>query len=215
MTPRSTPIKGNFGEDRSQGHSLLNDPAARAVQERFIEFAARDLKLLRDVLLNSNDARNRALAAEVIAYAADKQAVVDDLVEALRDQDGGVRNNATRALAVMAESARQPTKQPIKIPLLPFIEMLNSIDWTDRNKSSFALSALTYKGDPAVLSELGQKALPSLIEMARWKSSGHAHPSFFLLGRVAGFPEGEIIAAWESGDHAAFIDAAVKRAKTK
>jgi hypothetical protein len=208
-------LKGNSGEDDSQGHTLSVDPAARAIQESFITFAARDLKLLRDVLRNSADAGHRALAAQVIAYAANKQAVVNDLVEAMRDQDDGVRNNATRALYVMTLSHQQSTKQPIKIPIRPFIEMLNSIEWTDRNKSSSALVRLTEKRDPAVLSELRHKALPSLIEMARWKSSGHAQASFILLGRIAGFPEDEIFAAWERGDRASFIESAVKRIKAK
>jgi hypothetical protein len=51
--------------------------------------------------------------------------------------------------------------------------------------------------------------------MARWKSSGHAYASFFLLGRVAGLPEDEITAAWERGDRASFIETAIKRAKAK
>jgi len=207
-------IKGNSSEDDSQGHALTNDPAARAVQERFIRFAARDLNTIRDVLRHSDDAGHRALAAQVIAYSADKQAVVNDLVEAMRDRADGVRNNAMRALAVMAVSARRPDKQPIKIPARPFIEMLNSINWTDRNKSSWALSNLTAQRDPAVLSELRQTALTSLIEMARWKG-GRAQEPFLLLGRVAGYPEDEITAAWERGDRAAFIDAAVKRTQAK
>src|SRR5262245_15989135 len=133
----------------------------------------------------------------------------------MRDPAEGIRNNATRAMAVMAGAARQTTRQSIKIPVRPFIEMLNSIEWTDRNKSSWALLRFTDKRDPAILSELRQKALPSLIEMASWKSSGHASPSFFLLGRVAGLPEDEITAAWERGDRASFIEAAVKKAKAK
>jgi hypothetical protein len=35
------------------------------------------------------------------------------------------------------------------------------------------------------------------------------------LGRVAGFPEDEITAAWERGDRASFIETAIKRAKAK
>jgi hypothetical protein len=92
--------------------------------------------------------------------------------------------------------------------------MLNSIDWTDRNKSSWALSNLTAQRDPSVLSELRQTALTSLIEMSRWKSSRGYEP-FLLLGRVAGIPEDEITAAWERGDRAAFIDAAVKRTQAR
>jgi len=80
---------------------------------------------------------------------------------------------------------------------------------------SWALLRLTDKRAPAVLSEIHQKALPSLIEMARWKSSGHAQASFVLLGRVAGLPEDEIAAAWERGDPASFMETAIKRAKAK
>jgi hypothetical protein len=208
-------LKGNSSEDDSHGHALSNDLAARAIQERFITFAARDLKLFRNVLRQSDDAEHRALAAQVIAYTANKQAVVNDLVDAMQDPAGGVRNNAMRALMVMAESALQTTNKQIRIPARPFIEMLNAIEWTDRNKSSWALVKLTYKRDPAILSELRQKAIPSLIEMARWKSSDHAQASFILLGRVAGLPEAEIISAWERDDRAKFIEVAIKRAKAK
>ena len=208
-------IKGNSDEDQSSGHALSKDPHIRAFQERFITIAARDLKLLRDALRHSADAEHRALAAQVIAYTANKQAVVNDLVDAMRDPDDGVRNNAMRALAVMAGTERQTDKKQIRIPVRPFIDMLNAIEWTDRNKSTYALLRLTENRDPAVLSEIRQKALPSLIEMARWKSSGHAYAPFTLLGRVVGFPEDEITVAWERGDRAKFIEAAVKRADAR
>jgi hypothetical protein len=208
-------IKGDPGEDHSQGHMLSNDPATRAIQQRFITFAARDLKLLRDVLRNSAEMEHRALAAQIIAYAENKQEIVDDLVEAMRDPAEVVRNNAIRALWIMPESTRQPTKKTIRIPGRPFIEMLNSIEWRDRNKSSLALLKITNMPAAEILSELRRKALPSLIEMARWKTPGHAKAPFVLLGRVAGFSEGEISEAWERGDHGLFIEAAAKRVKSK
>jgi hypothetical protein len=208
-------LKGDPGEDHSQGHVLTNDPPTRAIQERFIAFAARDLKLLRNVLRNSADAHHRALAAQIIAYAENKQEIVNDLVEAMRDPADVVRNNAMRALWVMPESTRETTKKPIRIPARPFIEMLNSIEWNDRNKSSLALLNITNAPALDILSELRRKALPSLIEMARWKTPGHARAPFVLLGRVAGFPEKEINAAWEHGDHASFIEAATKLVKPK
>ncbi len=204
-------LKGKADEDNSQGHALMSDSVARAIQQRFLTFAARDLNLLRDVLRHSADAEQRALAAQVIAYAANKQAVVSDLVEAMRDPADNVRNNATRALAVMAELSGKAGKQKIQIPARPFVEMLNSIEWTDRNKSSLALVRLTEQRNAVVLAELRHHARSSLVEMARWKASGHAYAPFFLLGRVAGFTEKEISEAWEHGDHAAFIDAAAKR----
>ena len=94
---------GDADEDDSAGHALMHNPAARAIQERFIGFAARDLAVLRDVLQHGRRADERALAAQVLAYAADKAAVVPDLVRAMRDPDDEVRNNAMRALWVMAE----------------------------------------------------------------------------------------------------------------
>jgi hypothetical protein len=47
--------RGNAGEDRSKGHSLMDDPAARPIQDRFIVFAKRDLALLRRVLRDSSE----------------------------------------------------------------------------------------------------------------------------------------------------------------
>jgi hypothetical protein len=62
-----------------EGGSLFHDPATRAVQERFVDYARRDLPKLRDVLRDSVDASQRALAAQVLGYVNDKQAVVGDL----------------------------------------------------------------------------------------------------------------------------------------
>ena len=132
-----------------KGHALTHYPAARAIQEQFIKFAARDLKQLRDVLHNSNNAEHRALAAELIAYTKNKQAVVGDLVAAIKDPDDDVRNNAIRALGVMAQ-AQTEGKLKINIPWTPFIELLNSTVWVDRNKSSITLIRLTQKRDPCV-----------------------------------------------------------------
>jgi hypothetical protein len=47
---------------------------------------------------------------------------------------------------------------------------------------------------------LRETALPSILEMARWKSLGHALPAFLIAGRMAGVPEEEILDAWTKGD---------------
>jgi hypothetical protein len=204
-------MRGNADEDRSHGHSLMHDPAARAIQERFPQFANRDLSLLRTVLHTSSEPRHRALAAQVIAYASDKRAVVDDLRRAMRDPEPEVRNNATRALALFADFAREHPASGLSVPPAPFVDLLNSIVWTDRNKASAALLALTERRDAALLAELRQRALSSLIEMARWKSPGHARMPFVVLGRVAGMPEEDIEAAWERRDPDALVRAATQR----
>jgi hypothetical protein len=198
-------LRGDSAEDDSNGHSLMHDAASRAIQERFVTFAARDLATVRDVLAHAAEADDRALAALVIAYAGDKRSVMPDLVAAMRDASADVRNNAMRAVWIIARLARRSPAAGIRVPYAPFVDLLNSPIWTDRNKSSLALSEISESRDPALLALLRQKALLSLIEMARWQSAGHAEPSFVLLGRAAGWSEDAIHEAWERGDREALI----------
>lgn len=185
-------LSGESGDDQSQGHSLIQYPKARAIQDKYIIFAARNEDLLRRVLHTSANSEQRSIAATVIAYAPDKRKIVGDLVNAVWDSDENVRNNAARALGVIASfAAREPSKG-IKVPAAPFIRMLNSYVWSDRNKASFALFQLTESRNPKLLRKLHKEALASLIEMARWKSPGHAMFSLIILGRIAGIPEKDL-----------------------
>jgi hypothetical protein len=207
--------KGDVGEDDSQGHALFHNPEARAFQQRFVGFAAHNFKLLRAVLRESSDAQHRALATEIIAYRANKRSVVKDLLYVMSDPDGGVRNNSMRALMIISKFAQASPEQRIKVPAQPFIEMLNSIEWTDRNKSSLALHQLTEKRDASILSSLRQRALQSLVEMSRWKSPGHAFAPFFVLGRVSNLSDEEIHKAWSSGDREFLIKTVMKSVASK
>lgn len=203
-------MRGVTGEDVSQGHSLMADSAARAIQLRFVEFAARDLDSLRAVLRTSGDADHRALAAAVLGYAADKKAVVPDLVYAMRDPSGDVRNNATRALALIGMLAQRRPELGIRVPYEPFIDLLNSIAWTDRNKASLALLALSEGRDPALLAALETRAFDALVDIARWTNPGHSFAGVFMLGRIAGIPDAEIYAMFERGEKEKVIEAAKK-----
>ncbi len=202
---REAVLAGDAGEDDSQGHALMNNSRGRAIQEKFIVFASRDEALLRKVLHESANAEQRAIAAEVIAYAADKQTVIGDLVDAVSDSDEGVRNNAARALAVIAVLTARKPASGITIPAVPFVRMLNSLIWTDRNKATFVLMQLTENRDPKLLNRLREEALPSLIEMARWRS--HALSALILLGRIAGIPDQEIFEAFSHGEREKVIAA--------
>lgn len=181
---------GDGGEDVSQGHSLVNNPAARAIQEQFLVFAERDRDQLVEVLMGSADANHRAAAATVLGYVGDKPAIVDELVQAAAfDPDEGVRNNATRALGVMAMYASQTPDTGIVIDAAPFLYLLDSTVWSDRNKGLFLLGTLTQTRDPAVLAELRARSLPALTEMCRWKNWGHAQSACMVLQRVLGLPD--------------------------
>jgi len=203
-------LAGDAAEDDSQGYALGHDPGLRAAQFRYVALAQTHRANLLDVLHNSSDDQQRALAAEVLGYIKDKQAVVGDLVAAMRDPSPDVRNNATRTLVVFARFAPEPPAAKIQIPLRPFIELLNSCVWWDRNKSSAALAELTEQRDPALLAELRKEALPSLMEMARWKDMGHAASSLLILGRIGGLSDEQMEKDLETGDREAILDAARK-----
>lgn len=201
--------RGDAEEDDSKGHALFHDPAARAIQERFVGYAARDLPQLRRVLRESSDAGQRALAAQVMAYVTNKDRVVGDLAQAMSDPDEDVRNNAMRALAVFANAA--PAARPkTPIPYEGFVALLNSPVWTDRNKASLALLRLSERREPRLLEQLRREALVPLVEMARWKSPGHAMPALMILGRIAGLSDE--VAASASASPLAEREAVIKAA---
>lgn len=203
--------RGETREDLSRGYALSADPATRALQERFRDLAAANLAVLREVLRNSMFEDQRAIAAYVIGYAPRARGVVEDLQYAMQDADAGVRANAMRALAAVAVLARSDPELGLRVEPTWFIEMLNSIVWSDRYRAASALANLTEDRNPRTLTHIRERALASLIEMARWKTLTHALPAFLVLGRIAGMSEAEIYRAWERGDR----DAVIARAAGK
>jgi hypothetical protein len=203
--------RGDAAEDRSQGHAFAHNPTTRAIQERFVTYAKRDLSQLRLVLRSSGDAAHRALAALVLGYAPDKQAVVEDLVNGISDPTDEVRNNAMRALLVFADMDPAVSRNTPRIPPEPFIALLSSPVFSDRNKASGALMVLTARRDPELLATLREGSLAALVEMARWKSEGHSLAALTILGRIAGYSDDAAQAAWNRGDREIVIEAAIRQ----
>jgi hypothetical protein len=205
--------RGSTGEDLTHGHPLMADPAARAIQEMFPALTDQYLEQIRATLRSSGDEAQRAMAAYVLVYATRKSGIVNDLQFALKDADAGVRNNAARSLGALSVLAKLDPTSEVHISPTWFIEMLNSLSWSDRNRALKALQTLTDSRDPVVLNQLRMRALDALIDGARWKTLSHALPAFVLLGRVAGMTEPEIQAAWTRGDREPVIAAAKKKAR--
>jgi len=156
--------------------------------------------LLREVLRNSADEEHRSAAAYVIGYAPQKAELVGDLQYALRDPDSSVRNHAMRSLLALAVLQQLEPQSGIKVQPTWFIEMLNSISWSDRNNAAVSLVNLTETRDENVISQLRERATGALLDMAMWKHLPHALPAFILLGRIAGMPETEIQDLWSKGE---------------
>ncbi len=201
----SESIRGrNNDEDLTNGYSLMADVDCREIQQSFIPLVEQNLALIDHVLRESADPEQRAAAAYLLQYGPrgprTSKEIVDALQWALRDQDDTVRENAMRALKAIAVGARLHPEQQIRIEPTWYVELLNSVVWSDRRNASLELVELTQDRNPETLALIRQRALPSVVEMARWHDLDHALPAFILAGRVAGFDEKQIQAAWVSED---------------
>jgi len=184
-------LRGNAQEDTSQGFALsISDPELRAKQLEVRAYAIEHEKLIRDVLNSSSDAHQRVVAAFMLEYTRTSNQQISSLVRASHDADETVRNNATRALGVLASSS---PKVAARIPAGGFITMLSSGSWTDRNKAGFVISSLTRSREPKLLRQLRSDALISLIEMAHWRDPAHSSNARIVLGRIAGIPEERLV----------------------
>jgi len=132
-------------EDRTKGYALSSYAPLRAKQLAMREYAVKHAALIHQVLNNSKDAEQRVVAAQLLGYVDHNNLQIRSLVHASRDRDDAVRNNAVRALGVLAESNPEIAR---KIPPQGFVEMLNSDIWKDRNKGGLLLSVLTIPRDP-------------------------------------------------------------------
>lgn len=179
-------LAGRTQQDFSNGYALSADPELRATELQIREFALANEALLRSVLSSSSDTEHRAIAAEFLGYANVSARQITDLTEAARDPDEGVRNNAVRALGVIASSSQQRASMILPNP---FIALLKSDKWFDRNKGAWLLVNLTASRDPKLLKQLRKEAMEALVEMARWQFAGHASLARRLLGRIAGIEE--------------------------
>ena len=200
-------------EDLTNGYSLMADSECRTLQQTFIPFVARDLQLIDRVVRESADPEQRATAAYLLQYGPRtpraSKTIVDALQYALQDRDDMVRENAMRSLHAIAIGASLHPEEHIRIEPTWFVELMNSVVWSDRRNASLALVNLTEKRDPDTLALLRERALPSVIEMARWHDLQHALPAFILAGRLAGLDEKEIQSAWVSGDRESVLKEAL------
>lgn len=213
-------IRGqNADQDLTNGYSLMADPVCRQLQEAFLPFVDRDLTLIDRVVRESADSEQRTIAAYLLQYAPrsprSAKVMLDALQYALQDPDASVRESAMRAMQAVAVGARMHTEQHIRIEPTWFVELMNSVVWSDRHNATLALVNLTDNRDPETLEMLRTRALNSVIEMARWHNLPDALPAFVLAGRLAGLDEKEIQDAWISGNREPVLEQALNPNKKK
>lgn len=201
ILPASLKHSAGRADDYSKGYSVSLYEPMRALQLRMREAAiTREATILR-VLASAADDKHRSAAALLAGYTTHSKRQIEALVGASRDPNSTVRNNATRGLGVLAAT---PAFARL-IPPEPFIEKLSSPVWSDRNKGLMLLEPLTRDRNANVLLAIEAKAVDALIEMARWRFTGHAGNAIRLLGRIARIPEAEVERAAVAGNAEAVI----------
>ena len=181
--------KGDAGEDDSEGYALMKNPEARGDQLKIRDWVRANTATTYRVLETSRFADERADAAEALGYAERSPEQIAALVRASFDADGGVRDNAIRALEVLCNLGADVTR---RIPAARFVPMLHSLVWTDRNKASALLLMVSKSRDTAVLDTLRAGAVGPLREMAQWRDWGHAGFAATILARIAGIPDDQV-----------------------
>jgi hypothetical protein len=183
------------------------------LQLSFLPVVAENLALIDRVLRQSADSEQRAAAAYLLQYGPrgphTNKVIVDALQYGLRDREDDVRENAVRALQAVAVGAKLHPDQNIQIQPTWFVELMNSVVWTDRHDATLALVNLTEGRNPETLQLLRDRALSSVVEMARWHDLTHALPAFILAGRLAGLDEEQIKAAWVGEDRESVLKQAL------
>ena len=200
-------------QDLTNGYSLMQSAVGRTIQLRFRPLVARDLGLVDQVIRKSYDPEQRTIAAYILQYTPrgphTTDIMVNALMYALQDSEDSVRENAMRSLKAIAVGAKMHPDQQAHLAPTWFVELLNSPVYSDRRNASLALVELTEKRDPEALQLLHDRALASVLEMAKWQDLRDALPPFILAGRMAGLSDEQIKAAWVSGDRDAVIQQAL------
>lgn len=157
--------------------------------------------------LDSAEDEDRVVASYALGLVASTKTELEGLVKLADDPNSTVRNNSTRELGELLMDKPELAKE---IPATRYIEMLNSPNWTDRNKAVFVLQGLSKTREPAILSEMRDKALHSLKEMCKWPS-GYSESAIELLGRIAGIPDEELKVLYNTNNSEAVFEALEKQ----
>ena len=115
----------------------FSTPALKKFEVEFNTNVPKYAKELATILRDDADPKKRENASMLLGHTTDEKQLMAWELPAVNDSDEGVRNNATRVIAVLAS---KDTK--ITLPVETFIKMAHSPVLTDRNKSISVLMAL-------------------------------------------------------------------------
>jgi hypothetical protein len=163
----------------------FNHPDLAPQEAFFVEKVPAHLDELAAVLRKDQDAKSRAAAAFLLAYAPSPEQAVPRLTPSIRDPSSLVRNNAIRVLSSLQKAAERPLldlDMALDAVLLP--------ETTDRNKAVNLLKGLLEKMPPkerarkkgSILRQVG----PDLVAMTELRQPNNRDPAQGVLTLLSG-----------------------------
>jgi hypothetical protein len=211
--------RGAVGESYDRGYPLSEDPEARRAQETLALVVDPYVEDLGQILRNATDEPVRAAAAYILAFTKHKAKAEPHLQYALRDFDPDVRLNALRSLEFVRQAleAVPPDADGNRKTVSPtwLIEMLQAVTLQDRVEASRMLVRMVQRDNQSALQQMEERALPALVQMAKWTLPEHAQAAYTLLGRIAGLPEDKIQSSFRDNRRETVLEPIRERVKAK
>jgi hypothetical protein len=171
----------------------FNHPDLESREDLFIAKVPKCVAELTAMLRDDREDKRRAAAAFALAYAHDRQQVIDALVPSIDDPSGLVRNNVMRVLVVIQQKA-----DAVVVPLAAVLRAMHFPTTADRNKAAYALVEIAKRSSPADRVRIAREVGDVLVAMAAMSQPNNRDPAVQILRAISGEDHGTDAAGWRA-----------------
>lgn len=171
--------------------SGFHHPKLKPYLEIFNTGVIKEKTLIINTLNGDPDPSRRAAAAFLLGHFKDPNEIISLLMRHVNDRDSGVRNNVIRVIAATIFKAKID-----HINVLPFLDLLDSPETTDRNKALGVLAKAVESQDGKKI--IIQKGGEKLLTILKLKQPNNHDIAYLILKKISGKDFGDNnIAAWK------------------
>lgn len=164
--------------------SGFHHPELRPYLEIFNIGSIKEKELIINTLNNDPDPLRRAAAAFLMGHFKDPNEIVSLLTTHVSDRDSGVRNNVMRVIASTMFKANLD-----HIDIVPFLDLLESPETTDRNKALCVLAkAAESSAEKKIIIQKGGEKLLAILQL---KQPNNHEIAYIILKKISGKDYGE------------------------